>query len=267
MRAAILTAVLIGLALPPAAKAEEPITKREARRGSPADVQQKMLHQVGDLMTRETGRSKAPLRTSLELEPLSTVARSTAYQGLCRTDVLWIEFSKAGSTGAGPDEPRRASGFTSTSYFSFVAPPPATVTGAGQLLSKRIIPPDTGPCKGDDGGFRAEDADMAAEGYLLFRRVLAEAPTAAWPVDCQLQGDDKADCRVVLSQLRVTDLARISDCGPFRESWGETCTDFVATNDTIIRVMGTAAGQDSPVTIKRVRILEQLILYHQRAYD
>lgn len=272
MRSIIVAALLAALGCATQAGAAEPITKRQAREGKAADVNRQVLGQIGDLMDRRRNDPGKPLRTPLDFSTMSTVPRTTPYEGLCRQDVLWIEYAKAGGAGTGPDEPRRASGFTATSYFDFASPPPTTVINAEQLRSKVVRRPETAPCGGnmDDRGFGAKDDEAAAKGYLLFRRVLAEAPAASWPLDCHNPGPDKDSCRAPLAGLKPDDLARVGDCGALMVALSEGCTDFTTGGDMVIRVHTQSEAKGfppKPGTILRVEVLQQLILYHERNYD
>ena len=272
MRGLIVLAAMAALGLPMVARAAEPITKREAREGKAAAVNRQILGQIGDLLDGRKNDPGKPLRTPLEFATMSTVPRTTAYEGLCRLDILWVEFAKAGSTGTGPDEPRRASGFTATSHFDFLTPPPASVVSAEQLRSKAVHRPETGPCGGnmDERGFRAEDAEAAAEGYLLFRRLLAEVPTAVWTLDCDNPGPDKDSCRAPVAGLAVGQLARIDDCGALTAARLDDCTDFTTNGDMVIRVHTrpeTNGLAPNPGTILRVEVLQQLVLWHEGRYD
>lgn len=220
MRLSVVTGVLAALLLSAAPGwSAEPITKRQLRDLPAAEGNRRVMSQVADLFetpAREPRRT-APVRP-LDTEYFQTVPRTTLVKGLCRVDQLAVEFAPAGG-GKGADQRSRASGFTASSQYAFAESPPASAIFHSDLHdnSEGDFTPRTAPCaktSPDDAGyFTAASEEMAADGYLIFRRMLAEAPKADWPLECDLFPAEKdAGCVKVLAGFSPGSLWSVEPC-------------------------------------------------------
>jgi hypothetical protein len=260
----IVLAAVAGLGLPVVARASEPITKREARAMPTAEFNARTMNQIADLFEpRADDRRRKPTRP-LDYEVFHTVPRTTSIRGLCRVDQLAVTFAPAEGRGKGIDRPSRASGFTAQSFFAFVIEPPNDARFHSDLFGGEDTPsvPETGPCAGAAfaggafaGGayFAAESERDAADAYLIFRGMIAEAQKADWIWRCD---GANTDCAARVEGMVAGDADRVDRCDSY--VLGAQCFRYLIGNRTV-RIVSTLPAsklQDGVLKSLPVKILE-----------
>lgn len=271
MRGMILLAAVAALGLPAMTQAAEPISKRQARAMPPAQFNARAMDQIADLLVAEERDGAAKPTRPLSHETFYTTPRTTHLQGLCRVDQLSVDFAPTGGRGKGVDQPAKASGFTAQAFFTFVVEPPAEARFHSDLFGKDDAPfvPETAPCAGVEyaGGpyFAAESERDAADGYLILRKMITEAPKADWTWTC---GDAGADCAAKFEGARAGDVGLVDRCDSniqltqcFRYWLGDLTVRIVATLPTSKMQNGELVPQ--PMKILQVEARESMILVHE----
>jgi hypothetical protein len=271
----VLATALAALAAPVAAATGEPLTKRQVRAMSQPEFNRRAMGQVADLFDRRKPKyGKAPVNP-LWSETFDTAPRSTSYKGLCRTDQLTVEFAPANGVGRGADQPRRASGFTARSSYGFVTePPPGAGSSADiQVRGDEEFVPRTEPCTSldlwEDPTFTADTEEIAVGGYLLFRKVLEEAPKADRAWSCQTR--DAEGCVALLADLSPKSLWSVETCQAKDQSKVTSCYLYMAGERQIRVEYDPAASrlvngglQPVPLHIQSVEVATLIMMWHER---
>jgi hypothetical protein len=214
MRSIILGALVLTLASGAPATAAESISKYEIRRAPAARVEREVLGQLADIIKPNEPEMR-PLTNEKPVMPLTdmwfeTEPRNTEAPGLCRYDVLAMEFEPTGEPGTGADTRVHASGFTAHSQYAVIAPP----TGTFDEVVYADKPPPRGPgCKGVSKGpfFSAPDAETAFDGVYWLGQVFAGAATDAPPFTLNCIDEKTPEA----CQKRMAQLAALKP-----ENWG-----------------------------------------------
>lgn len=216
MRLRVATAITLSvLSSGVPAFAADSISKYEVRRAPAARVEREVLGQLADIIKPLRSEVQRPLTDDRPVMPLTdmwfeTEPRNTEAPGLCRYDVLVVEFAPTGEPGMGADTRVHANGFTARSQFAVIAPP----TDVFNSVVYAEEPPPRGPgCRAvsKDQFFSAPDGETAFDGVYWLGHLLAGAASEApaFTLECIDEKTPEA-CR-----KRVAHLAALKP-----EQWG-----------------------------------------------
>jgi hypothetical protein len=237
-------AAAAALLLPPAAElpAQPTITKSEIRSAPPARTHRRLRDQVWQLFQQQDLRSGQAPQRALRRLLLPTRPRATEVPGLCRYDVLHVEFEPVRREDEGADTPVRAAGLRAQSQFRFLRPPADRHSAIADY--RRL--PSQGDCDGIDTDkvhfFVAEDEDVATDGYLAFLR-LQEAVRAARPLPFECvprQGESEADCRATVLAFTQDSIVDIKGCDMTSSAY---CFRIIAEDLLITAFVGSSDGR------------------------
>ncbi|MDB5472385.1 MAG: hypothetical protein JWR84_3945 [Caulobacter sp.] len=266
MRLIAVATIALSALLGGPAWAAESISKYEVRRAPAARVEREVLGQLADII-KPSGPEVRPLTDEKPVMPLTdmwfeTEPRNTEAPGLCRFDVLVMEFEPTGEPGTGADTRVHASGFTASSQYAVIAPP----QGVFDDVVYGEKPPPRGPsCKRipKQVFFSAPDMETAFNGVYRLNQVFAGAASGSPAFALECVHEDAADkCRkriVDLNALKPEDwgmVGGIERCDPPPGVYGE-CLE-ASLDSTSVRML-IVEGR-----LKTVTVNQMLILSHAR---
>jgi hypothetical protein len=236
------------------------ITKSEVRSAEPSATHRHLRDVVWTLFEEQDyRRDKAPTRPLSTLF-LRTKIHSTEVPGLCRYDGVRVEFEPINPTDKGPDVPARASGITSTSFFTFLSPPTdeyEEIAQGGPVSLKECEKlPEDHPF------FAAEDENQATAAYRAWLALSEALRTGAkFPMECDLFPVDKNSCGEVIGSLQVSQLTEVETCDA---QAGTTCYKLYF-DDRLVSIKSTGHVSPGPPAgqIVSAKLDSLIVLSHE----
>src|SRR5205085_5085782 len=209
----------------------------------------------------EDRRSKDRPRAPLQQVWLSSKPHGTSVRGLCRQDILFVEFAPAERGRGDADTPVKAVGFTSGQYYAFSSPPKLPY---GEAVDDEHVPSEAhcGPLKGQQGRFfQAESEESAYEGYRAWLGLRAALKAGKpVPLECGLSpADPPKTCPEVILGIGQENFIDVMGCN-WRSEPGRSCYRIDA-EDREIEIVVDDDGADEP-TIVRVKIETPIVFTH-----
>ena len=191
-----------------------PISKTEARALPTETLKRRVLAQVADMLVEgpRPSNGRKPRRPLDDLW-FRTRPIATYIEGVCRSDTVVVEFQSDWSEGrhGDADTPVRASGLSATPTFLVAAE-------HEKIRCDRLDP-------SDPRFLSAGNAEDARDGAKLLRIIAAGAAEAKPPFSFKCGG--VADCKAVLTSLKLTDFSSIENCASEEErDLLKSCTKF-----------------------------------------
>ncbi|WP_165190492.1 hypothetical protein [Caulobacter soli] len=212
IRQALAGLVLLALTAPAVASAQAPaLSKMQARALPPAELTQRVMDQVADLLipAPQPSSGRKPLRPLRDLD-FATAPRATYVPGVCARDEVIVTFAPVGDTAQGPDTPVRASSLSAHSRYRLLGPPAREIDNYG-APPPASAQQDCGRLVQDPAPFfSAPTAEVALSGAWWLTR-LAAAPNQA-PIDCKPAGAEPLACADILGDLTLDDLKAVEPC-------------------------------------------------------
>lgn len=248
-----------------------PITKNEARSLPPAQVKQRVLKQLSDILTLEEHRGRKPPRNLLTDLRFVTAPHATQVSGLCQVDMLTVGFRSRGGERSDADTPVLARGFASEHFYHFLQVP----TGDFHNSIDHEMPANDAPCRQaklwEDEFFTAPDERAAFEGYVVAHRAMEAilAGSASFPFACEKYHRDEArDCADIVREAKAAQISYIRRCEPDgTEARLSLCYEIFA-GDRSLRIIASPYSSGPyvppPLTVLKVKVDELIIMSHER---
>jgi hypothetical protein len=267
-----LAVLALALAMPAPASAQAPtLSKTQARALPPAELTQRVMDQVADLLTPSDPPptpGRKPLRPLRDLA-FQTAPRATWAPGVCARDGMVVTFEPARTedgTERGPDTAMRAASVRATTRYRLLAPPAreddyydGPPPAAAQEACGRLAGQDV-------DFFAAPTAEAALSGAWWLTRAAdgAAAEVPAFAIDCGLGPATTPSCPAILRRLTVADLRSVWPCPDDRRT-AQTLrcwTLEVSPGDRIYELRVFTRQGASPAAgpaIARIEVDEQLL--------
>lgn len=217
------------------------ITKSEVRSADPSATHRRLRDVVWTLFEEQDyRREKSPTRPLSTLF-LQTKTHSTEVPGLCRYDRMRVEFAQVNPTDKGPDASVRASGITSTSFFTFLSPPTDEYVKIAK--SRPVSLKECEKLPEEHPFFVAEDENQATDAYRAWLALSEARRTGAkFPMECNLFPVDTKSCGEVVGSLRASQLTEVETC---EAQAGTTCHKLYF-DDRMISITSTGRVYPGP---------------------